>query len=216
NNLVTGVKNDLPGNKLKQNVVFDHVVLYYSGSFEQPTSSRLKNATGGEPEGYVDNDLGANRQHDGKHRPLSFASFLHEESSRRKVNFRTLETKKTDLADVLIPMLSVLEVQSGFENTLYGYFLGKKVAFLVVEMYTLNAWQKYEVKRVIGDKNGFVFVQFSYDTGLEGVLEHGPCLIRNVPFILRKWNPSSKLSKDGLLMFMCGSNFMVVAPRKKI
>ncbi|GKB97877.1 hypothetical protein Tco_0984014 [Tanacetum coccineum] len=93
-------------NKLKQNVVFyPPVVSCYSGSSEQPTSSRLMN-TGGELEGYVDNDLRANRQHDGKHRPPSFASFLHDESSRRKAKF---------------------------EITLYGYFLGKKVAFPVVE-----------------------------------------------------------------------------------
>ncbi|GJY11607.1 hypothetical protein Tco_0380916 [Tanacetum coccineum] len=102
-------------------VLIDHtiIVAYYcgsirvchgKGSFEQPTSSRLKKTTGGEPEGYVDNDLGANRQHDGNHRPYSFASFLHEESSRRKVNIRTLEAEKTDLADALILMLSVLEV----------------------------------------------------------------------------------------------------------
>ncbi|GKE13260.1 hypothetical protein Tco_1416811, partial [Tanacetum coccineum] len=63
-NLSIGEKNNSTGNK--------------------PTSSRLKKTTGGEPEGYADNDLGANRQHDGNHRPYSFASFLHEESSRRK------------------------------------------------------------------------------------------------------------------------------------
>ncbi|GJS27969.1 T-complex protein 1 subunit beta [Tanacetum coccineum] len=102
-NLGTGMKNDSIGNKLKQNVVFNPVVSCYFGSFEQPTSSRLKNTTNGEPEGYADNDLGVNQQHD--------------------------------------------EVQERFKNTLYGYFLGKKVAFSVVE---------------------------------------------------RKWNPSSKLSKEEL------------------
>nr|GEU61595.1 putative polyprotein [Tanacetum cinerariifolium] len=90
-NLGTGVKNDLAGNKLKPNVVFDPFVSCYSCSFEQPTSGPLKNITGGEPEGYVDNDLGANRKHD---------------------------------------------VHARFENTLYGYFLGKKVAYPVVERWT--------------------------------------------------------------------------------
>ncbi|GKB21684.1 zinc knuckle CX2CX4HX4C containing protein [Tanacetum coccineum] len=50
----------------------------------------------------------------------------------------------------------------------------------------------------LGDKNGFAFIQFSSATGLEGVLEHGPWLIHNAPFILRKWNLSSKLSKKEL------------------
>ncbi|GKD59329.1 hypothetical protein Tco_1296838, partial [Tanacetum coccineum] len=62
--------------------------------------------------------------------PKGSSSFLHEESSQRKVNSRTLET---ELVDVLIPMSSVFEVHARFENTLYGYFLGKAVAFPVVK-----------------------------------------------------------------------------------
>nr|GEY11457.1 hypothetical protein [Tanacetum cinerariifolium] len=74
---------------------------------------------------------GVDRKHDDLARSLSFASFLLEESSKRKVNFRTLEMKQTEFADVLIPMLLVLEVK--FKSTLYGYFLGMKVAFLDME-----------------------------------------------------------------------------------
>ncbi|GKA47981.1 zinc knuckle CX2CX4HX4C containing protein [Tanacetum coccineum] len=47
-------------------------------------------------------------------------------------------------------------------------------------------------------KKGFLFIQFSCTTGLEGVLEHGPWLIRNAPFILRKWTLISKLLKEEL------------------
>nr|GEV07254.1 transcription factor MYB39-like [Tanacetum cinerariifolium] len=60
-----GVKNDSAGNKLKKNEVFDPVVSCYSGSFKHPTQRRLKNTTDGEPEGYVDTELRANRQNDG-------------------------------------------------------------------------------------------------------------------------------------------------------
>nr|GEV28614.1 hypothetical protein [Tanacetum cinerariifolium] len=102
----------------------------------------------------------ADRQHDGMHHTPFYASFLHEEYSQRKVNFRTLKTEQSELADVLIPMSSVLKVHARFENTLYGYFLGKKVAYPVVERYILNAWQKYGVRRVTGDKKGFFFIQF--------------------------------------------------------
>ncbi|GKA46905.1 hypothetical protein Tco_0739788 [Tanacetum coccineum] len=51
------------------------------GNYKHPKGSSKSNA-----------DMGTNgvdQQHDGMHRPLSFASFLHEESSQRKVNFRT-------------------------------------------------------------------------------------------------------------------------------
>ncbi|GKC73849.1 hypothetical protein Tco_1119732 [Tanacetum coccineum] len=95
---------------------------------------------------------GNDRQHDGMPLLHSFASFLHAESSQNKVNFHTLETEQSDLADVLIPISSVLEVHPRFKNTLYGYFLSKKMAYPVVGSYILNAWKKYDVKRVMGDK----------------------------------------------------------------
>ncbi|GJY05207.1 hypothetical protein Tco_0371147 [Tanacetum coccineum] len=53
-------------------------------------------------------------------KPL-FASVLHKESINKKVNFRTLVTNNTDLADVLIPMSSILEVHTMFENNLYRF-----------------------------------------------------------------------------------------------
>nr|GEW70818.1 hypothetical protein [Tanacetum cinerariifolium] len=89
--------------------------------------------------GYVDNDLGANRQHDGKHRPPSFASFIHEESGQRKVNFHTLEIEQSDLADVLIPMSSILKVQARFKNTLYGTYFCMWIIFHGVPALEFNA-----------------------------------------------------------------------------
>ncbi|GKD30674.1 hypothetical protein Tco_1241452 [Tanacetum coccineum] len=47
------------------------------GNYKHPKGSSKSNA-----------DMGTNgvdQQHDGMHRPLSFASFLHEESSQRKI-----------------------------------------------------------------------------------------------------------------------------------
>nr|GEV87960.1 hypothetical protein [Tanacetum cinerariifolium] len=120
---------------------------------------------------------------------------------------RTLETKQTELADVLITMSSVLEAQARFENTLYGYFIRKKVVFPIVEMYIFNTWEKYGVKRVMEDKNDFFFIQFTCATSLERVLEHGPWLICNAPFILRKWSQSYVLSKKELTFVLVWIKF---------
>nr|GEV82928.1 protein trichome birefringence-like 34 [Tanacetum cinerariifolium] len=69
------------------------------------------------PEGGSKSDVdsgmnGVERQHDGMHRPLVFASFLDEEPSKKKVNFCTLQMEQTNLADVLIHMSLILEVHS--------------------------------------------------------------------------------------------------------
>ncbi|GKD92602.1 hypothetical protein Tco_1372439 [Tanacetum coccineum] len=50
-------------------------------------------------------------------KPL-FASVLHKEYRNKKVNFRTLVTNNTDLADVPIPMSSILEVHTRADGAL--------------------------------------------------------------------------------------------------
>nr|GEY66960.1 hypothetical protein [Tanacetum cinerariifolium] len=59
----------------------------------------------------------------------SFASVLHERFSRKKVNFRTLVTNNMDVADVLIPMSSVLEVHARFKILYMDIFLRRKSCF---------------------------------------------------------------------------------------
>ena len=47
-----------------------------------------------------------------------------------------------DMVEVQIPLSSILEVHTRFEFNLYGYFVGKRVVFSVVEHYVRNAWKK--------------------------------------------------------------------------
>nr|GEX93896.1 hypothetical protein [Tanacetum cinerariifolium] len=72
-------------------------------------------------------------------------------------------------ATVTIPFKAVEEVKSRFSNTLYGFFIGKRLAFPLVENYN-----KY---------------------GIDKVLEDGPWLIHTVPLILNVWSPNTDLKK---------------------
>nr|GEU60867.1 hypothetical protein [Tanacetum cinerariifolium] len=94
-----------------------------------------------------------------------------EKERKQKENFRTLVTYSTGMADVVIPISSVLE------------------------RYVLNAWKKFGVERIMRDKRGFVFINFFSSAGLEGVLEHGPWPIHSLPLILRKWTLTAGLSR---------------------
>ncbi|GJU63566.1 zinc knuckle CX2CX4HX4C containing protein [Tanacetum coccineum] len=98
-------------------------------------------------------------------------------------------------AHVTLPLATAKEVSNRFLNTLYGYFIGKRLAFPIVENYVKNAWAKYGIERVML-QNGFFFFQFSSKDGMDKVLENGPWLIRLVPFILYFWTPTSKLKRD--------------------
>ncbi|GKA24393.1 hypothetical protein Tco_0710426 [Tanacetum coccineum] len=129
---------------------------------------------------------GVDRQHDGMHHTPSYASFLHEESSQRKVNFRTLEMEQTELADVLIPISLVFEVHAWFENTLYRYFLRMNVAFPVCgkwtpsskllgdELTSVHVWIKFHGVPVLAfTANGLSGITTRLDTPVMNLRKQG-------------------------------------------
>ena len=59
--------------------------------------------------------------------------------------------------DLLIPLTSVLEVNKRFSNSLYGYFLGDRLAYPVVENYVKNSWAQFGLKKVMMNNAGFFF-----------------------------------------------------------
>ncbi|GJZ73362.1 zinc knuckle CX2CX4HX4C containing protein [Tanacetum coccineum] len=114
-------------------------------------------------------------------------------------NFRTLVVDPVfDGVNISIPRKVVKKVSTRFEHTLYGYFIGKRMAFPVVEYYARNNWAKHGLKRIMMNSKGFFFFKFDSRAGLEAVLEGGPWLIRKSPIILKKWSMDTRLLKEEL------------------
>ncbi|GKD26032.1 zinc knuckle CX2CX4HX4C containing protein [Tanacetum coccineum] len=114
-------------------------------------------------------------------------------------NFHSVKVDKVyDGVDILIPRLVVKNISSRFENTLYGYFIGKRIAFPVVEYFVKNNWAKFGLKRIMMNAKGFFFFKFESHTGLESVLEGGPWMIKNNPVILKEWKMNTSLLKEEL------------------
>ncbi|XP_071739438.1 uncharacterized protein [Rutidosis leptorrhynchoides] len=118
----------------------------------------------------------------------------------RKVNFRFIEpiSNLDDGVDVAIPLSSVREATERYSHTLYGYFLGKRVAFPVVHNYVMNVWRKYGIEKIMMNSKGFFFFKFSSKQGMMDVMENGPWIIRTIPIILNQWTPSVSLTKEDL------------------
>ncbi|GJX12999.1 zinc finger, CCHC-type containing protein [Tanacetum coccineum] len=88
-------------------------------------------------------------------------------------------------------------VSERFANTIYGFFLGKRVTYLVVENNVKNTWSKYGlVKSMLNSSNELFFFKFSSNDEMDAMLENGPWFIRDTPFILQKWNPDVNLLKE--------------------
>nr|GEW18660.1 hypothetical protein [Tanacetum cinerariifolium] len=117
--------------------------------------------------------------------------------SGKKVNVHTLFTPGGNGIDVVVLVDSIRAISKRFSNTAYGFFLGKKVAYLVVANYVRNTWDKYRlVHSMFSSFTGLFSFQFSSIDGLDDMLENGPWFIRNNPLILKKWHPDENLLKE--------------------
>nr|GEZ65826.1 hypothetical protein [Tanacetum cinerariifolium] len=103
----------------------------------------------------------------------SFASVLKKHANATVKLSEMHNTEVVDGARVTIPLEAVEEVSSHFKNTLYGFFIGKRLAFRLVENYVKNTWAKYGLKRVMLDDDFFLF-QIKTKEGMEKVMEGGP------------------------------------------
>ncbi|GKB84035.1 hypothetical protein Tco_0956307 [Tanacetum coccineum] len=70
---------------------------------------------------------------------VSFSNLLKGESNMRQVNFHRFLALAGNGSDVVISKESVGLVNKRFCSSIYGFFLGKRVAFPVVENYVKNA-----------------------------------------------------------------------------
>nr|GEY02625.1 reverse transcriptase domain-containing protein [Tanacetum cinerariifolium] len=95
--------------------------------------------------------------------PKPSASLVINEADTYTLNFRSLNSDKpiNTNAKVKIPKASILDVHSKFGFSLYGYFVGTKVAFSVVENNIKNAWKKFGLVRVMMNSKGFFFFKFA-------------------------------------------------------
>nr|GEX41660.1 hypothetical protein [Tanacetum cinerariifolium] len=94
--------------------------------------------------------------------------------SRKDMNFRTLSTLRGNEADMVVLVESVRAISERFANTAYGFFLEKRVSYLVVANYVRNTWGKYGlVKSMLNSSTGIFSFQFSSMKGLDSMLEIG-------------------------------------------
>nr|GEY94530.1 hypothetical protein [Tanacetum cinerariifolium] len=88
-----------------------------------------------------------------------------------KVHFREiLNCDKTEHSDFVLPIAAVHAVKHKFNNSLVGFFVGKKEAFPLVKNYVTNTWAKFGFVQVINDDDGVFYFKFATSEGLEQVL----------------------------------------------
>ncbi|GJW38151.1 hypothetical protein Tco_0063996 [Tanacetum coccineum] len=93
-------------------------------------------------------------------------------TTRKSVYFRTLIRSAGNGADVGVPLESIRAISEWFENTAYGFFLGKRVAYPVIVKYFRNSWSKCGlVKSMLSSSNGLFLFQINSKDDLDSTLE---------------------------------------------
>ncbi|PWA55535.1 zinc knuckle CX2CX4HX4C [Artemisia annua] len=81
-----------------------------------------------------------------KEGPFSYASIFKKDTSKKMVKISEMRNNEcVTEADVTILLSKVDEVSNRFANTLYGYLIGKRLAFPIAENYVKNTWQNLDL-----------------------------------------------------------------------
>ncbi|GJY39712.1 nucleotide-binding alpha-beta plait domain-containing protein [Tanacetum coccineum] len=134
-----------------------------------------------------------------KTKPTSFANILNAHCSHKNVNFRSfVNEEQVENFDTVLPRYAIDKVNK-YANSLVGYFIGKRLAFLIVQNYVNNTWGKFRIQKLMRNDDGVFLFKFAAKKGMEQVLERGPWMIQNTSLIINKWNPSLPLKKNEVI-----------------
>ncbi|GKB10950.1 retrovirus-related pol polyprotein from transposon TNT 1-94 [Tanacetum coccineum] len=88
-------------------------------------------------------------------KPVSFASILNSEQVNKKLNFRSfVNEERVENSDTVLPKAAMERVKNRYVNSLVGYFVGKNLAFPVVQNYVNNTWGKFGLQKVMRNDDG--------------------------------------------------------------
>lgn len=82
-----------------------------------------------------------------------------------------------------------------YERTLYGYFVGDRLAFPFVKDRTLELWNEHGLCDIFINDDDVFFFKFDNDVGMNYVLQKGIWKIKGIPLFLRKWDADVFIEK---------------------
>ncbi|CAI9295446.1 unnamed protein product [Lactuca saligna] len=77
-----------------------------------------------------------------------------------------------------------------FEQTLYGYFVGKRLAFPIVKQRTQELWKDHGLCDLFINDDDVFFFKFDNLMGMNYILQKGIWKINGIPLFIRKWDPN--------------------------
>ncbi|KAJ9535163.1 hypothetical protein OSB04_un001758 [Centaurea solstitialis] len=124
---------------------------------------------------------------------LNFAEAVGVQKESMSLDFFPLKDKTQSRID--LPLELAQKAAKEYHTTLYGYFLGPRLPFAIVQRYVKVAWGKFGFSDMMMNSNGFYFFKFNDKGGSESVIGSGPLMIRRVPLFVFPWEPNKGITK---------------------
>ncbi|CAH1443920.1 unnamed protein product [Lactuca virosa] len=126
----------------------------------------------------------------------SYARMVESTSSVVDLNIKVIpKADGKPAGKVELPYADLMLGGAPYHATLYGFFMGKKLAFPTINHFAFKMWKIFGLKDIMVNDEGFFFFKFDSKEGMMSVLEGGPWLINNVPLFIQRWRPGLVLSK---------------------
>nr|GEV20708.1 putative reverse transcriptase domain-containing protein [Tanacetum cinerariifolium] len=91
-----------------------------------------------------------------------------------KVEFRHMvNLDKVDNSDFMLPIAAVNAAKHKFKNTLVEFFIGKKMAFPLVNNYVTKTCSNFSFEKVMSDDDGVFYFKFASNKRVDQVLKQG-------------------------------------------
>ncbi|CAI9265118.1 unnamed protein product [Lactuca saligna] len=96
---------------------------------------------------------------------------------------------------ILIPPSIMDKGSVPFERTLYGYFVGDRLAFPFVRDRVFELWKEHGLYDIFINSDDVFFFKFDNIVGMNFVLQKSIWRINGFPLFLRKWDPKVFIEK---------------------
>ncbi|GKA07727.1 retrovirus-related pol polyprotein from transposon TNT 1-94 [Tanacetum coccineum] len=156
------------------------------GSVPNVSSSTTRDASWSNKEDKVKASSGSTDNvegcHGGNETAKSSPNATQPEKGSKKGSFRILVSgERIENHDTVLPKDTIDKVINIYENSLVGFFVGKSVAFLIVQNYVKNTWGHFGLEKLMKSDDGVFLFKFGSKSSLEQVLERGPWMIHVAP-----------------------------------
>ncbi|KAJ9566332.1 LOW QUALITY PROTEIN: hypothetical protein OSB04_002298 [Centaurea solstitialis] len=130
---------------------------------------------------------------DGLTSKLNFAAAVGGNSTPTSLKFFPLKDKTQSRIELPIDLAK--KAAQTYNAMLFGYFVGPRLPFAIIQNYVKAAWGKFGFVDMMMNPNGFYFFKFNTKGGCDQVIEAGPLMIRGVPLFVSTWDPTLGLVK---------------------